>query len=306
MPEAIVVAALYKFIRLEDCAGLRGAMLAAMKAHGIKGTILLAPEGINGTVSGDRAGTDAFLTWLKSDARFSDIDHKESLCDEQPFHRTKVKLKKEIVTMGDSSVNPAEIVGDYVAAKDWNALIADPDVLLIDARNDYEVRLGTFEGAINPATGSFSEFPDFAAVSLSDAKNRKVAMFCTGGIRCEKASSYLRAQGFHQVFHLKGGILKYLEEVPAEMSKWRGECFVFDSRVAVGQGLRPSSAELCYGCRMPLEESAKQSPLFEDGVSCPKCAGSHSEKSKTSARERHRQMKLAEARHRRKPIGAEE
>jgi UPF0176 protein len=306
MPETFVAAALYKFVRLEDCAKLRGPALAAMKANGIKGTLLLAPEGINGTISGARAGIDAFLAWLKSDARFSDLEHKESHCSEQPFYRAKVKLKKEIVTMGDPSVNPADIVGTYVAPKDWNALISDPDVLLIDTRNDYEVKIGTFEGAVNPATGSFSEFPGFVATSLADARNRKIAMFCTGGIRCEKASSYMRAHGFRDVHHLKGGILKYLEEVPAADSRWQGDCFVFDQRVAVGQGLKPSGAELCYGCRVPLEEGARQSPLFEEGVSCPRCAGAHSEVSKASARERHRQMKLAEARGQRKPIGTEE
>ncbi len=306
MSEPIVVAALYKFVNLPDCAELCQPMRGAMKTKGIKGTLLLAPEGINGTISGQRAGMDEFLAWLRSDARFSDLEHKESFTDEQPFYRSKVKLKKEIVTLGDPSVNPAEIVGTYVAPRDWNALISDPDVLLIDTRNDYEVQIGTFAGAINPVTRSFSEFPDFVAKAFPDAKDKKVAMFCTGGIRCEKASSYLRSQGFREVYHLKGGILKYLEEVPAEQSKWRGDCFVFDQRVAVGHGLRPSDIELCHGCRMPIEAGDRQSPLFEDGVSCPKCAGTHSEKSKASARERQKQVKLAEMRGLPKPFGVEE
>jgi UPF0176 protein len=296
MTEKIVVAALYKFVALQDCAELRTPMLAAMKAHGIKGTLLLAPEGINGTISGVRAGLDAFLAWLKSDARFAGVEHKESLCDEQPFYRSKVKLKREIVTMGDPAVNPNEIVGAYVTPKDWNALISDPEVLLIDTRNDYEVQLGTFEGAINPRTRSFGEFPEFVARELADQKQRKVAMFCTGGIRCEKASSYLIAQGFREVHHLRGGILKYLEDVPERESRWRGDCFVFDSRVAIGHGLAPSGTELCHGCRMPLEQDARHSPLFEEGVSCPRCAATHGEKAKASARERHRQIELAKLR----------
>jgi UPF0176 protein len=304
MSEPIVVAALYKFVSLPECADMRPPMLAAMKANRIKGTILLAPEGINGTISGQRAGMDAFLAWLRSDRRFADIAHKESFTDEQPFYRSKVKLKKEIVTMGDASVNPTEIVGTYVAPQDWNALISDPDVLLIDTRNDYEVQIGTFQGAVNPVTQSFGEFPDFVERHLTDAKGKKVAMFCTGGIRCEKASSYLRSQGFREVYHLEGGILKYLEEVPVQDSKWLGDCFVFDQRVAVGHGLRPSDVELCYGCRMPLEDGDRQSPLYEEGVACPKCAGTHSEKSKTSARERHKQVKLAEMRGLPKPFGA--
>jgi UPF0176 protein len=305
MTDRIVVAALYKFVSLPDFEGLRAPMLVQMKAHGIKGTLLLAPEGINGTISGSREGMDGFLAWLRSDACFADLDHKESFSDGHPFYRTKVKLKREIVTLGDPSVDPNEVVGTYVEANDWNALIADPDVLLIDTRNDYEVQMGTFEGAVNPETDSFGDFPDFVARELADRKEQKVAMFCTGGIRCEKASSYMRSQGFREVYHLKGGILKYLEDVPAEESKWKGDCFVFDQRVAVGHGLTPSDIELCYGCRMPLNADDRLSPLFEEGVSCPKCALTLSEKSKASARERHRQMKLAEARGRRKPIGTE-
>jgi len=303
MSQSIVVAALYKFVTLKDFAALRQPMLAAMKAHGVKGTLLLANEGINGTISGRREAIDGFLAELKSDARFADLDHKESFCEEDPFYRSKVKLKKEIVTIGIGGVDPNKQAGTYVDAKDWNTLISDSDVLLIDTRNDYEVALGTFEGAANPNTSSFGEFPNFVGKNLDPERHQKVAMFCTGGIRCEKASSYLRNQGFREVFHLKGGILKYLEEVPKEQSKWQGECFVFDHRVAVGQGLIPTELEMCHGCRMPLSAEDKKSPFYEEGVSCPKCFATLSEKSKASARERQKQIDLAKKRNLRKPIG---
>ena len=303
MPQTIVVAALYKFVTLKDFGALRQPLLAAMKTHGVKGTLLLAPEGINGTISGARNAIDGFLNYLKSDARFADLDHKESFCNEDPFYRSKVKLKKEIVTIGVEGVDPSIQAGTYVEPADWNALIADPDVLLIDTRNDYEVALGTFEGAADPRTSSFGEFPKFVDENLDPAKHRKVAMFCTGGIRCEKASSHLVSQGFREVYHLKGGILKYLEEIPAQESKWRGECFVFDHRVAVGQGLVPSEIELCHGCRMPLAAEEKTSPFYEAGVSCPKCFATLSEKSMASARERQKQIDLAKKRNQRKPIG---
>ena len=303
MSQTIVVAALYKFVTLKDFMALRQPLLAAMKAHGVKGTLLLAEEGINGTISGTRAGIDGFLRELKSDTRFADLDHKESFCDENPFYRSKVKLKKEIVTIGVEGVDPNKQVGTYVTPADWNALIADPDVLLIDTRNDYEVALGTFEGAADPRTGSFGEFPRFVGENLDPARHQKVAMFCTGGIRCEKASSHLVSQGFREVYHLKGGILKYLEEVPAHESKWQGECFVFDQRVAVGHGLVPTELEMCHGCRRPLGEDDKSSALYEEGVSCPKCFATLSEKSKASARERQKQIDLAKKRNLRKPIG---
>ena len=303
MSQTIVVAALYKFVTLKDCEALRAPLLSAMKVRGVKGTLLLAVEGINGTISGERRAVDGFLGELKSDARFADIDHKESFCEENPFYRSKVKLKKEIVTIGVDGVDPNLQVGTYVEPADWNALIADPNVLLIDTRNDYEVALGTFEGAADPKTGSFGEFPKFISTNLDPAKHQKVAMFCTGGIRCEKASSYMHSQGFREVYHLKGGILKYLEEVPEHESKWQGECFVFDQRVAVGQGLVPTEIEMCHGCRMPVGPEDKHSPFYEMGVSCPKCFGTLSEKSKASARERQKQIDLAEKRNQRKPIG---
>ena len=304
MSQTIVVAALYKFVTLKDFTALRQPLLAAMRAHGVKGTLLLAKEGINGTISGMRNAIDGFLNHLKSDPRFADLDHKESFCDEDPFYRSKVKLKKEIVTIGVDGVDPSKKVGTYVEPADWNALIADPDVLLIDTRNDYEVALGTFEGAADPKTSSFGEFPKFVGENLDPARHRKVAMFCTGGIRCEKASSHMVSQGFREVYHLKGGILKYLEEVPANESKWQGECFVFDHRVAVGQGLVPTELEMCHGCRMPLSAEEKKSQFYEAGVSCPKCFATLSEKSKASARERQKQIDLAKKRNQRKPIGS--
>ncbi len=304
MAQSVVVVALYKFVTLEDFLDLRQPLLAAMKAHGVKGTLLLAKEGINGTISGAREAIDGFLNDLRSDGRFADLDHKESYCDDDPFYRSKVKLKKEIVTIGVDGVDPNTQAGIYVEPADWNALISDPDVMLIDTRNDYEVALGTFEGAADPRTGSFGEFPKFVGANLDPAKHQKVAMFCTGGIRCEKASSYMRNQGFREVYHLKGGILKYLEEVPKEQSKWQGECFVFDHRVAVGQGLVPSEIELCHGCRMPLDPEDKFSPHYEEGVSCPKCLATLSAKSKASARERQKQIDLAKKRNMRKPIGS--
>jgi UPF0176 protein len=304
MVQSTVVAALYKFVTLKDFSALRQPLLAAMKAHGVKGTLLLAQEGINGTISGRREAVDGFLRALKLDSRFADLDHKESFCDEDPFYRSKVKLKKEIVTIGVDGVDPNKQAGTYVEPADWNALISNPDVLLIDTRNDYEVALGTFEGAIDPKTTSFGEFPKFVSENLDFTRHQKVAMFCTGGIRCEKASSYLQSQGFREVYHLKGGILKYLEEVPEEQSKWQGECFVFDHRVAVGQGLAPTELEMCHGCRMPLDREGKFSSLYEEGVSCPKCFATLSEKSKASARERQKQIDLAKKRNLRKPIGS--
>ena len=304
MYQAIVVAALYKFVTLKDFAELKAPLLKAMKACGVKGTLLLAEEGINGTISGGREAIDGFLKILRSDPRLADVDHKESTCDENPFYRSKVKLKKEIVTIGIDGVDPNRQAGTHVNPEDWNALISDPGVVLIDTRNDYEVALGTFEGAIDPKTGSFGEFPDFVRGNLDPSRHQKIAMFCTGGIRCEKASAHMRDLGFREVYHLKGGILKYLEEVPKEKSKWQGECFVFDQRVAVGHGLAPTALEMCHGCRMPLGAGDKSSSHYEEGVSCPKCFAGLSGKSKASARERQKQMDLAKKRNQPKPIGS--
>ncbi|AZN37148.1 oxygen-dependent tRNA uridine(34) hydroxylase TrhO [Iodobacter ciconiae] len=301
--EAIVVAALYKFVTLADFKALKELLLQSMLDNEVKGTLLLAFEGINGTVAGTRAGIDGLLAWLKSDARFIDLDHKESYCDEQPFYRSKVKLKKEIVTLGVPGVDPNQAVGTYVEPEDWNALISNPEVLLIDTRNDYEVAIGTFEGAIDPKTASFREFPDYIKQHFDPAKHKKVAMFCTGGIRCEKASSYMLGEGFEEVFHLKGGILKYLETVKQEESKWEGDCFVFDNRVTVRHDLSEGDFDLCHACRQPVSVSDRQSSHFVVGISCPHCWNSLSEKTRNSARERQKQIELAKKRNQPNPLG---
>ncbi|AOX99406.1 rhodanese-related sulfurtransferase [Jeongeupia sp. USM3] len=299
----IVVAALYKFVTLDDYAALREPLLQCMLDNGVRGTLLLAGEGINGTVSGTRAAIDALLGWLRADPRLVDVDHKESYCDEQPFLRTKVKLKKEIVTLGVDGVDPNKRVGTYVEPQDWNALISDPEVLLIDTRNDYEVAIGTFEGAIDPKTESFREFPDYVSAHFDPARHKKVAMFCTGGIRCEKASSYMLGAGFDEVYHLKGGILKYLETVPQDESLWRGDCFVFDNRVTVRHDLSEGDYVLCHACREPVSVDERQSPDYVEGISCPHCRDSLSEKTRAGARERQKQINLAKERKQPSPLG---
>ncbi|MBH1969260.1 MAG: rhodanese-related sulfurtransferase [Pseudomonadales bacterium] len=303
MTQQIVVAALYKFVTLEDYVALREPLLQAMVDNGIKGTLLIAEEGINGTVSGSREGIDGLMAWLENDPRMDDIDHKESYCDDQPFYRTKVKLKKEIVTLGVEGVDPNKKVGTYVDPENWNALISDPEVLLIDTRNDYEVAIGTFEGAIDPKTTSFREFPDYIKEHFDPAVHKKVAMFCTGGIRCEKASSYMLSQGFDEVYHLKGGILKYLEEVPQEETKWQGDCFVFDNRVTVRHDLSEGDYDQCHACRTPISVEDRASEHYVAGISCPHCWDKLSEKTRRSAIDRQKQIELAKARNMPHPIG---
>src|SRR5690606_26336266 len=299
----IVVVALYKFVTLEDFQSLREPLLDTMNQHGVRGTLLLALEGINGTVAGTREGTSALLEWLRRDPRLADLDWKESFCDEMPFYRTKVKLKQEIVTRGIPGIRPHERVGTYVEPRDWNDLISDAEVLLIDTRNDYEVSIGTFDGAIDPQTRTFREFPEYVRQQFDPQKHKKVAMFCTGGIRCEKASSFMLKVGFEEVYHLKGGILKYLEEVPAEQSKWRGECFVFDNRVTVRHDLAPGTFDQCHACRHPVSAEDMASPQYEQGVSCPHCYDSLPEKTRRRAEERQRQIELAKRRNQPHPIG---
>lgn len=303
MTQAIVVAALYKFVTLENYVEMREPLLQAMLDNSIKGTLLIAEEGINGTVSGTREGIDGLLAWLKLDPRMDDIDHKESYCDEQPFYRTKVKLKKEIVTLGVAGVDPNRTVGTYVEPQDWNALLDDPEVLLIDTRNDYEVAIGTFQGAVDPKTASFREFPDYIKAHYDPAVHKKVAMFCTGGIRCEKASSYMLGEGFEEVYHLKGGILKYLEEVPQQQSKWEGDCFVFDNRVTVRHDLSAGDYDQCHACRTPISVEDRASEHYVPGVSCPHCWNSLSEKTRKSAIDRQKQIELARERNLPHPIG---
>jgi Predicted sulfurtransferase len=292
----IVVCALYHFVPLDDYAALQQPLLQLMLDHEVRGTLLLAAEGINGTIAGTREGIDAVLNWLKSDPRLADLDYKESYDDTPPFYRSKVKLKKEIVTMGVEGIDPRSKAGTHVDPKDWNALISDPDVLLIDTRNDYEVEIGTFRGAINPHTRSFREFPEYVRKHLDPSRHKKVAMFCTGGIRCEKSTAFLKENGFEEVYHLKGGILNYLEKVPESESLWQGECFVFDNRVSVNHALEKGSYDQCHACRMPITEQDKQSPLYERGVSCPRCHGTRDEEELQQFRERQRQIDLAAAR----------
>ncbi|WP_039913401.1 oxygen-dependent tRNA uridine(34) hydroxylase TrhO [Cellvibrio mixtus] len=291
-----VVAALYKFVKLPDYETLVPRLKALCDSLGIKGTLLLAEEGINGTVSGTRAGIDGLVTFLRNDGRFDNLSYKESFYDEQPFYRMKVKLKKEIVTMGVTGIDPQQIVGTYVKPKDWNSLISDPEVVVIDTRNSYEYEIGTFERAIDPQTETFREFPAYVAENLDPAKHKKVAMFCTGGIRCEKSTAYLKEQGFDEVYHLEGGILKYLEEVPEEESLWRGECFVFDNRVAVNHKLEKGIYDQCHGCRFPITEEDKLSPQYMLGVCCPRCFDKLTDDQKIRFTERQKQIELAKER----------
>lgn len=291
-----IAAAFYKFVELPDYKALREPLLAECERRGVKGTILLAAEGINGTIAGSPDHVREVLRHLRSDERLADLEHKESGSTEMPFLRMKVRLKKEIVTLGVPEVNPARMAGTYVKPEEWNRLLDDPNVVLVDVRNDYEVELGTFKGALNPRTKSFSELPQWVAQEAALRAKPKVAMFCTGGIRCEKSTAYLRMAGFEEVYHLQGGILKYLEVMPEEQSLWEGECFVFDERVAIGHGLKQGKYELCRSCRMPVSEADKQSAYYIAGVSCPKCYETRSEEKKRSLAERHRQVQLAKAR----------
>jgi len=291
-----VVAALYRFARLPQFEALREPLLDQCVSLGIRGTLLLASEGVNGTVAGTREGIDLLLAYLKAIPELAQLDHKESFCDEMPFYRMKVKLKKEIVTMGVHGIDPQVTVGRYVEPKDWNALITDPDVLLVDTRNDYEVEIGTFKGAMDPNTTTFREFPEYVKTNLDPQKQKKVAMFCTGGIRCEKATAYMIEQGFDEVFHLKGGILKYLEEVPEAESLWQGECFVFDNRVSVNHKLEKGDYDQCHGCRFPITEQDKRDARYVAGVSCPRCHDLLTEDQRMRFSERQKQIQLAKQR----------
>lgn len=292
----LVICALYKFVTLNNYRAIQEPLLSLMLEHGIRGTILLAQEGINGTVAADRNNMDHLLAFLKSDARLADLSYKESYTNQPPFLRSRVKLKKEIVTMGIEGIDPKRVVGTYIKPTDWNALIKDPDVLLVDTRNDYEVQVGTFKDALNPKTESFRDFPGYVKEKLDAKKHTKVAMFCTGGIRCEKSTAYLKEQGFDEVYHLKGGILKYLEEVPAEESLWEGECFVFDDRVTVNHQLEKGVYEQCNACRMPITAKEQLSNQFQQGVSCPHCFDNTTVQQKARFAEREKQMSLAQQR----------
>jgi UPF0176 protein len=302
VPESIPpirVVALYRFTRFTDPQALRAPLLRACVAEGVRGTLLLASEGINGTIAGGDAGIDQVLAHIRALPGCADLDVAESRAAAMPFHRMKVRLKREIVTMGEPGIDPLA-AGRYVAPEDWNALIDAPDTILIDTRNDYEVAVGTFRNAIDPGTRSFGEFPTWLRerkdALLAEGRQPTIAMFCTGGIRCEKATALLKAEGLDDVHHLKGGILAYLERVAPEDSRWHGECFVFDQRVAVGHGLAPGSHVLCHACRMPVNEAARASPLYREGISCPRCHDARSEEQRAGYAERHRQTALAEKR----------
>lgn len=290
------IAALYHFTRFPDFASLQKPLLDFGRAHGIRGSLLLASEGINGTISGTRAGIDAILAYLRALPGCADLEHKESWAEVEPFGRFKVRLKKEIVSMGQPDIDPRARVGHYLNPVEWNELISAPDVAVIDTRNDYEVGIGTFEGAIDPETKSFREFPAWWEANKDRFHNKRIAMFCTGGIRCEKSTNYLLGQGVEDVYHLKGGILKYLEEMPAEQSLWTGECYVFDNRVSVGHGLVPGPYSTCHGCRRPLAPEDKQRLEYEEGVSCHQCFAEHTEADRDRFRERQKQIALAKAR----------
>ncbi|MEM9842273.1 MAG: rhodanese-related sulfurtransferase [Pseudomonadota bacterium] len=296
----IRVTALYKFVAFEDPDSLRAPLLARLSELGIKGTILLATEGLNGTIAGTPNAMDKALETLCALPGCDTLDWKDSPAEAMPFLRLKVRLKNEIVTMGVPGTDPTCLVGAYVDPQDWNALISDPDTIVIDTRNDYEVALGTFQGAIDPETETFRQFPDwfetFRAKLAAHGRTPKIAMFCTGGIRCEKSTSYVKSLGIEDVFHLKGGILRYLETVPREESLWEGECFVFDDRVSVGHGLEVGDYQLCHACRHPVSAEDRQHPHFEEGVSCPRCFGTFTDEKIAALRERQKQVRLAKAR----------
>ena len=291
-----IVAALYHFTRFPDPAALQGPLAKLACSKGVTGSLLLAQEGINGTIAGSREGIDAVLAHIRTLPGCVDFEWKESAASDQPFGKMKVRLKREIVTMGVPDVDPKARVGHYVDPADWNALISAPDVVVIDTRNDYEVEIGTFKDAIDPETKSFREFPQWWEENAERFHNKRVAMFCTGGIRCEKSTNFLLSKGVEDVYHLKGGILKYLEEVPEENSLWEGECYVFDQRVSLGHGLKEGPYSSCHACRRPITEADKLRPEFEDGVSCHRCLPDYSDADRERFRERVKQIALAKAR----------
>lgn len=300
MTGPVRVAALYQFTRFDDPAAIRGRLAELCAAQSVRGTLLIAREGINGTIAGSDSGIEAVLDHIRTLPGCGAIEVKESRAATMPFHRTKVRLKREIVTMGEPDIDPLVDVGHYVAPADWNALIADPDTVLIDTRNDYEVAIGTFRGAIDPKTHSFREFPDWFRAHRDELEREgrapKIAMFCTGGIRCEKATAFVKAEGLEEVYHLKGGILAYLETIPEARSLWDGECFVFDERVSVKHGLETGDHSLCRACRMPVSPEDRTSPLYAEGVSCPACHETRTDEQRAGYAERHRQTQMAEAR----------
>ncbi len=290
------VTALYKFVTLPKPVIYRNELLDVCKSNDVMGTVLLAQEGINGTIAGKASGIEAVLDWLQSHEPFSELDYKDSWANEAPFYRMKVRMKKEIVTLGVEGIDPSQQAGTYVKPEDWNDLIAQDDVIVVDTRNDYEVAIGTFKGAENPETTSFRELPQWVEDKLEAQPDTKIAMFCTGGIRCEKSTALLRTRGYDNVFHLKGGILKYLEHVPKAESLWEGECFVFDQRVSVKHGLEPGEYDMCHGCRMPIREEDKAHPNYAEGISCHHCHDKMSDSQRARYAERQKQIELAKSR----------
>lgn len=290
---SLVVATFYKFVKLPNFKEIQAPLESYCEEQGVKGTILLAAEGINGAIAGPPLSVEAVLSYLRHNPSLADLDHKESYTDSPPFERLKVRTKKEIVTLGIREVDPSERVGTYVSPKEWNHLISDPEVTVIDTRNNYEVSIGTFQRAQNPQTNAFREFPEYVSEHLNPHQHKKVALFCTGGIRCEKATSYLLSQGFEEVYHLQGGILKYLEEVPTEESLWEGECFVFDQRVAVKHGLEVGTYELCPSCGHPISDEDKMSSQYEEGISCPYCFETLTEEKRRRQQARQQQKNLS-------------
>ena len=294
----ILVAALYKFVEIDDLLSLQSNLYEICEKNNIMGTILIANEGINGTISGKTNEINQTISLLKSDKRFTNIEIKYSSTDKQPFHRMKVRLKKEIVTIGLPKINPNKKVGTYVKPDDWNDLISDPNVVVIDTRNKYETKIGTFQNALDPETSSFREFPDWVKKfkSSKENANKKIAMFCTGGIRCEKASSLMKEEGFENVYHLQGGILKYLETIDKENSLWNGECFVFDQRVCLTDELEVGSYKMCFACRMPITEEEMQNEKYIEGISCIYCYDKTTKEKKERFGSRQRQILLAKER----------
>ncbi len=300
---SIAVVSFYKFVDLDGLPEIKASLLSLCGKNGINGTFILAPEGINATVAGPREGIERLVAYLESDPRFSGAHYKLSYNEKSPFHRLKVKFKKEIVPMGISGIKPQRLSGERVSPERWNALISRPDVLLIDTRNDYENRVGTFRGAVNPETDHFREFPEYVRENLDPAEHREIAMFCTGGIRCEKATSYLLERGFKRVYQLEGGVLSYLERVPREQSLWEGECFVFDDRTSVGHDLSRGTWSTCRNCRAPVSPEDRQSEGFREGISCSRCHSRLTPERISSLEERQKQMRLARVRNR-KHLGA--
>ena len=299
----VAVLSFYKFVDLDGLAGIKDSLLSLCGESGVNGTFILASEGINATVAGPREGIDALIDYLESDPRLSGAHYKLSCNGKTPFHRLKVKFKKELVPMGVSGIRPQQLSGQRVPPERWNELISRPGVLLLDTRNDYENRVGTFRGAVNPGTEHFREFPGYVRENLDPAEHEEVAMFCTGGIRCEKATSYLLERGFKRVYQLEGGVLSYLEQVPSEQSLWEGECFVFDDRTSVGHGLSEGTWSTCRNCREPVSELERQSEGFRDGIYCPRCRAKLTPERISSLEERQKQMRLARERNR-KHLGA--